>query len=311
MIEVRQLSKRFGNLLAVDNLSFTVKPGEVLGFLGPNGAGKSTTMKMITGFLTPDHGSVIVHGHDVIQDPLAVKQLIGYLPEGAPSYEEMSVAGFLKFVAQVRDFRGAEIDRRVAHVVELLQLESVLKKTIETLSKGFKRRVGLAQALIHDPDILILDEPTDGLDPNQKHQVREIIRNLASNKIVIISTHILEEVEALCQRAIIIDRGKLVADDTPIALQRTSEFYQAVHLYLAEPVADINALATVAGVKSVVTDVNDASHLIVLPEGDQPIFEAVFAGAKDLGWKIHHVAVDEGRLDDVFRRVTTALPVEA
>lgn len=306
MIDVENLTKNFGSLAAVDDLSFQVEPGEVLGFLGPNGAGKSTTMKMITGFLTPDAGRISVYGHDVSQEPLQVKRLIGYLPEGAPSYEEMTVADFLRFIARLRDFRGVQAQHRIDHVMDLLQLQSVSRKTIETLSKGFKRRVGLAQALIHDPQILILDEPTDGLDPNQKHQVREIIRNLAANKIVIISTHILEEVEALCQRAIIIDRGKIVADDTPSNLQRTSDYYQAIHVYLDQPVENEKALLEVAGVKSIELDRTDSKHLIVMPETGATIFEAVFDAVKHLGWQLQHIAVDGGRLDDVFRRVTGA-----
>lgn len=304
MIDVENLTKHFGSLAAVDGLSFKVEPGEVLGILGPNGAGKSTTMKMITGFLTPDAGHISVYGHDVSQEPLQVKRLIGYLPEGAPSYEEMTVVDFLRFIARVRGFKGPQSQQRIDHVIELLQLRSVTRKTIETLSKGFKRRVGLAQALIHDPQILILDEPTDGLDPNQKHQVREIIRNLAANKIVIISTHILEEVEALCQRAIIIDRGKLVADDTPSNLQRTSDYYQAIHVYLDQPVDNETALLDIPGVKSVEQDRTDPRHLIVMPETGQAIFEPVFDAIKNLDWQLQHLAVDGGRLDDVFRRVT-------
>ncbi len=306
MIDVENLTKNFGSLAAVDGLSFKVEPGEVLGFLGPNGAGKSTTMKMITGFLTPDAGRISVYGHDVSQEPLQVKRLVGYLPEGAPSYEEMTVEDFLRFISRVRGFRGQQCQQRIDHVVDLLQLQSVTRKTIETLSKGFKRRVGLAQALIHDPQVLILDEPTDGLDPNQKHQVRAIIRNLAANKIVIISTHILEEVEALCQRAIIIDRGKLVADDTPSNLQRTSDYYQAIHVYLEQPVDNKKALLDVPGVKCIEQDRTDLSHLIVIPEAGKAIFEPVFHAVKDLGWQLQHIAVDGGRLDDVFRRVTGA-----
>jgi gliding motility-associated transport system ATP-binding protein len=306
MIDIENLTKRFGLLAAVDGLSFQVAPGEVLGILGPNGAGKSTTMKMITGFLTPDAGRISVYGHDVSKEPLQVKRLIGYLPEGAPSYEEMTVVNFLRFIARVRGFRGEQGQQRIDHVIDLLALQSVTRKTIETLSKGFKRRVGLAQALIHDPQILILDEPTDGLDPNQKHQVREIIRNLAANKIVIISTHILEEVEALCQRAIIIDHGKLVADDTPSNLQRTSDYYQAIHIYLEQPVDNEKVLLEVPGVKSLELDRTDSCHLIVIPETGESIFEVVFEAIKKLGWQLQHIAVDGGRLDDVFRRVTGA-----
>lgn len=220
MIEIRNLSKRYGALTAVDDISFTVSPGQVLGFLGPNGAGKSTTMKMITGFLTPTAGSVTVSGHDVESDPLAAKACMGYLPEGAPSYGEMTVRGFLEFIADVRDLSGDRRRTRLDDVIGRLQLNGVLEQMIETLSKGFKRRVGLAQALLHDPQVLILDEPTDGLDPNQKHQVRGIINDMAKDKIIVISTHILEEVDAVCNRAIIISGGKLLADDTPKELAK-------------------------------------------------------------------------------------------
>jgi len=222
MIEVRQLTKRYGPLTAVDNLSFKVEPGEVLGFLGPNGAGKSTTMKMIAGFLAPTSGSVSVCGFDVVDQPLAAKSAMGYLPEGAPSYGEMTVAAFLDFIAAIRGLEGSMRRTRFDDVVSRLALGGVLHQPIETLSKGYKRRVGLAQAILHDPKVLILDEPTDGLDPNQKHEVRTLIDAMARDKIIIISTHILEEVDAVCSRAIIIAHGRLLADDTPARLEARS-----------------------------------------------------------------------------------------
>lgn len=215
MIEIRNLTKRYGELTAVNDISFTVRPGEVLGFLGPNGAGKSTTMKMITGFLAPTSGAIAVCGHDVESNPLAAKACMGYLPEGAPSYGEMTVRGFLEFIADIRRLNGDQRRVRLDDVIGRLQLGSVLEQMIETLSKGYKRRVGLAQALLHDPQVLILDEPTDGLDPNQKHQVRTLINDMSKDKIIVISTHILEEVDAVCNRAIIIAGGKLLADATP------------------------------------------------------------------------------------------------
>ena len=221
-IDVRQLEKRFGPIHAVRGVSFTVRHGEVLGFLGPNGAGKSTTMKMITGFLEPSAGSVEVNGHDVIEEPLKVKTCIGYLPEGAPCYGEMTVARFLDFIAEIRGLDGAERRSRIERVVQRIHLEGVLNQTIETLSKGFKRRVGVAQAILHDPDVLVMDEPTDGLDPNQKHEVRTLIRRMGEQKAIIFSTHILEEVEAACTRAIIIDRGRIVANGTPQELKARS-----------------------------------------------------------------------------------------
>lgn len=219
MIEVRQLTKRYGPLTAVDGISFKVEAGEVLGFLGPNGAGKSTTMKMIAGFLAPTSGSVTVCGHDVVEQPIAAKSIMGYLPEGAPSYAEMTVAAFLEFIGNVRGLAGAERRGRFDDVVGRLALGRVLNQPIETLSKGYKRRVGLAQAILHDPKVLILDEPTDGLDPNQKHEVRTLIQTMAKDKIIIISTHILEEVDAVCSRAIIIANGRILADDTPRNLE--------------------------------------------------------------------------------------------
>ncbi|HEY6643434.1 MAG TPA: ATP-binding cassette domain-containing protein [Povalibacter sp.] len=222
MIEINHLTKRYGSLTAVDSISFDVAPGQVLGFLGPNGAGKSTTMKMITGFLAPTSGSIRVCGHDVESSPIAAKTCMGYLPEGAPAYSEMTARSFLDFIANIRDLKGERRRSRLDDVIARLALGGVLDQAIETLSKGFKRRVGLAQALLHDPPVLILDEPTDGLDPNQKHEVRTLINAMAKDKIIVISTHILEEVDAVCNRAIIIANGRILADDTPQRLAATA-----------------------------------------------------------------------------------------
>jgi ABC-2 type transport system ATP-binding protein len=215
MIEIQDLSKRFGSFTAVDGVTFKVERGEVLGFLGPNGAGKSTTMKMATGFLAPTSGGVRICGIDMLNDPLAAKAKIGYLPEGAPAYPDMTPREFLGFIANVRGLSGERKERRIDEVVKLVNLESHLHRPIENLSKGFKRRVGLAQAILHDPEVLIMDEPTDGLDPNQKHDMRRLIKSMSPNKAIVLSTHILEEVKAVCTRVIIINRGKVVFDGTP------------------------------------------------------------------------------------------------
>jgi ABC-2 type transport system ATP-binding protein len=235
MIEVKGLVKTYGKKRAVDGITFTVKRGEILGFLGPNGAGKSTTMKMITGFIRPDAGTATVGGIDVAVDPVGVKRQLGYLPESAPAYPEMTVEEFLRFIAEIRGFRATGEKRaRVEHVLGLTHLASVRTQTIETLSKGYKQRVGFAQALIHNPPALVLDEPTDGLDPNQKNEVRTLIRSMAAEKAVILSTHILEEVEAICTRVIIIASGRIVADETPSALRarqpgaRLDEIFRAL-----------------------------------------------------------------------------------
>jgi ABC-2 type transport system ATP-binding protein len=222
VIKVENLSKAFGPKLAVNDISFSVERGEVLGFLGPNGAGKSTTMRIVTGFYPPTSGRVTVGGFDIVENPIAAKRLFGYLPENAPGYADMTVNGFLNFCAELRGLRGDARKRAVGHAVELCFLQKVLYQTIDTLSKGYKHRTGLAQALIHDPEVLIMDEPTDGLDPNQKHEVRNLIKHMGENKAIIFSTHILEEVEAACSRVIIIDRGRIVANGTPQELKARS-----------------------------------------------------------------------------------------
>src|SRR5688572_32166272 len=228
MIRIENLVKTFGAKRAVDGVSFAVERGEVLGFLGPNGAGKSTTMRMVTGFMPPTSGRVAIGGHDAAESPLEAKRLVGYLPENAASYPDMTVKGFLEFAAEIRGLSGSRKKQAVARVVERCFLEGVLRQSIDTLSKGYKHRTCLAQALIHDPEVLIMDEPTDGLDPNQKHEVRNLIRELGRKKAIVFSTHILEEVDAACTRAIIIDRGKIVANGTPDELRNLSELAGAV-----------------------------------------------------------------------------------
>ena len=228
LIEIDRLTKRFGSFTAVDDVSFSVARGEVVGFLGPNGAGKSTTMRMLAGFMAPSGGTARICGADVVDEPVKAKRALGFLPEGAPTYPEMSVAGFLGFAGRIRGFRGAELSRRVGRAMERTQLDGVRLQPIETLSKGFKRRVGLAQALLHEPPVLVLDEPTDGLDPNQKHEVRTLIREMAPDKAIIISTHILEEVGAVCTRAIIIARGRVVVDAPPSVLEQSGRSLEDV-----------------------------------------------------------------------------------
>lgn len=302
MIEIRNLTKRFAQHTAVDDLSFSVQPGEVLGFLGPNGAGKSTTMKMLTGFLAPTSGTASILGCDIQSQTLEAQRQIGYLPEGAPCYGDMTVRGFLEFIAEVRGFRGAEKTWRVQSAVEQVELETVLEQSIETLSKGFKRRVGLAQAILHDPRVLILDEPTDGLDPNQKHQVRQLIQGLARDKIVIISTHILEEVTALCTRAVIIAQGRLLADGTPLELESRSRYRQAVTL-VADEALDQAALSALPGVAGVEENAREHS-LSVLAQPGAVIFPQVNALIAERGWKVRELNVERGRLDEVFRTLT-------
>ena len=306
MIAVRHLSKRFGPIAAVDDISFAVARGEVLGFLGPNGAGKSTTMKMITGFLAPTSGTAVICGAEISQAPIAAKRHIGYLPEGAPAYPDMTPAGFLDFIARIRGFARAEAKRRIGLAVERTQLDSVLDQPIETLSKGFKRRVGLAQALLHDPDVLVLDEPTDGLDPNQKHQVRRLIRALAPEKAIGKSTHILEEVHAVCTRAIVIAAGRVLADGSPGALEARSRHHNAVRLALAQDGIDAaTALLRLPGVAAV-EPVEDAegSALMVFPRAGRSIITEVTDLVRAAGWSVAALRVERGRLDDVFRAIT-------
>jgi ABC-2 type transport system ATP-binding protein len=310
MIEIRNLTKRYGPLVAVDDLSLDVVPGEVLGFLGPNGAGKSTTMKMITGFLSPDGGSVRVGGDSVVEHPLATKSRIGYLPEGAPLYGDMTPRAFLGFIAEVRGLSGDARRRAVESAVERTALQSVLEKPIETLSKGFKRRVGLAQAILHDPRVLILDEPTDGLDPNQKHDVRQLIRSMAADKVVVLSTHILEEVEAVCTRAVIISAGKLVFDGTPEQLVARSRVHNALIVSIrsqniASVRGDIEALAAVASVE-VIEEAGEWGTLQVLPVEGAMLAREVSELSRARGWELGRLSVERGRLDEVFREITGA-----
>jgi len=318
MLEIRHLVKSFGPLVAVDDISFAVPQGEVLGFLGPNGAGKSTTMKMITGFLAPTAGTAVICGHDITTHPIAAKKHIGYLPEGAPAYPDMTPADFLDFIAHIRGFSGSEAMRRIGRVVEMIRIADVMHQPIETLSKGYKRRVGVAQALLHDPDVVILDEPTDGLDPNQKYEMRKIIMALRPQKAIIISTHLLEEVEAVCSRAVIIAHGRLLADGTPVELAQRSRHHNAVRIGIAGGAdANIRAELTVLPAVAGVEPVKDAAGegLIVLPRDGRPVVGEIADLARNRGWMITCLQVERGRLDDVFREITsaplTSVPVPA
>jgi len=305
MIEVSNLSKVFDGFCAVDKLSFSVKPGEVLGFLGPNGAGKSTTMKIITGFLAPSEGEVSVMGHNVLTSPKLAQREIGYLPEGAPAYADMTVLASLKFIGQVRGFSGSELQQRIDSVVGKVELEPVLSKRVETLSKGYCRRLGIAQSLLHDPKVLILDEPTDGLDPNQKHQVRELIRNLSKDKTVIVSTHILEEVSAVCTRAMILAEGKVVFDGTPKELAAKSDFHNAVTIRLSEANGSVvDELRKLSQVKQVNT--GDDGEITVIPVDGQSILSEVSPVLHSQSCVLEELHVEVGRLDDVFRKVTSS-----
>ena len=306
MIDCQELTKQYGPLLAVDDLSFQVRPGEVLGFLGPNGAGKTTTMRIIAGFLPPTAGRASVCGFDVETQATEAKRKIGYLPEGAPSYPEMTARSFLEFIADSRSLVGAHRRSRLAEVFGLLHLEPVLEQTIDTLSKGYRRRVGLAQAILHDPEVLILDEPTDGLDPNQKHEVRGLINQMAESKIIIISTHLLEEVDAVCNRAIIIAHGRILADDTPQNLEARSRFHNAVSIKLSDPSQLEVARAEIGLLPEVLnTELNqNTDRLTVFPADGRMPLTAISELASAKGWELAELHLESGRLDEVFRTIT-------
>ncbi len=305
MIEVSGLTKRFGDTVAVNNLSFAVKKGEVLGFLGPNGAGKSTTMKMISGFLTPDHGIVKINGIDIEHEPIKAKSCLGYLPEGMPLYGDMPVHSFLAFVGRIRSIRPSDLAARIAAVVEVVQLGDVLTESIASLSKGYKRRVGIAQALLHDPPALVLDEPTDGLDPNQKDQVRSLIENIARSKAIILSTHILDEVEAVCSRVIIINRGEIVVDSEPSTLATRSSKHNTVHLSLfdIDPETAKSQLRQIEGIRCVQYKEKENSFELIPMDG-RSIVHSVWQKMTSNGWKVKIISEQGGRLDDVFRQLT-------
>jgi ABC-2 type transport system ATP-binding protein len=306
MIEVQGLTKEYGRFRAVDDLSFRVTPGEVLGFLGPNGAGKTTTMRIVAGFLPATAGRVLVSGFDIEAQAVEAKRRIGYLPEGAPSYPEMTPRSFLEFIAEARGIAPAVRRARLDEVFQLLHLDRVLDQSIDTLSKGYRRRVGLAQAILHDPEVLILDEPTDGLDPNQKHEVRELIGRMAKSKLIVISTHLLEEVEAVCNRAIIIARGKILADDTPRGLEARSRFYNAVSLKLADPQLLDAARSAIKQLPEVAsTELDEKSgRITAFPSPGKLPLAPINALAESHRWPLAELHLESGRLDEVFRSIT-------
>ncbi|MBU6401774.1 MAG: ATP-binding cassette domain-containing protein [Verrucomicrobia bacterium] len=311
MVKVQNLSKAFGAKVAVNGVTFTVERGEVLGFLGPNGAGKSTTMRMVTGFIPPTAGRVQVGQYDMMEEPIAAKRCLGYLPENAPLYADMTVNGFLGFAAELRGLTGESKRQAVHRVVEMCFLESVLYQSIETLSKGYRHRTCFAQSIIHDPDVLIMDEPTDGLDPNQKHEVRTLIRRMGERKAIIFSTHILEEVEAVCNRAIIIDRGQIVANGTPAELKQKSDLAGAVSVRVlgvagGEIKQALGALPFVR--RAAIVSEEGAGVLVrVYPKpntANGELARGVFAAVARGGWKLEELHTEEGRLDEVFRSIT-------
>jgi ABC-2 type transport system ATP-binding protein len=310
LIEADGLAKSFGALKAVDGISLKVPRGQVLGFLGPHGAGKSTTMRLITGFLEPDAGRARIAGFDVQEQAKEAKKRLGYLPEGAPLYGEMTPKGLLMFVAELRGLQGEALAGAVAKAVERTGLRPVLDQTIETLSKGYKRRVGIAQAILHEPEVLIMDEPTDGLDPNQKHHVRELITEMAREKAIIVSTHILEEVEAVCTRAVVINRGRIVADGTAEDLMRLVPYHGAVTIRVASDRADAvrGALAVVAGVKEVETlgVANGRLELRAIPKNGAGIVTDVASAIREKALAVDELFVERGKLDDVFRQITSS-----
>jgi ABC-2 type transport system ATP-binding protein len=309
MIKVENLVKSFGAKRAVDGISFSVGRGEVLGFLGPNGAGKSTTMRIVTGFYPPSSGRVTVGGFDIVENPIAAKRLIGYLPENAPGYAEMTVHGFLSFVAELRGLAGEAKKKAIERAVETCSLDGVLYQTIDTLSKGYKHRTCLAQSILHDPDILILDEPTDGLDPNQKHEVRGLIKRMGEHKAIVFSTHILEEIDAACTRVIIIDRGKIVANGTPRELKARSELAGAVRLKArGVTAATLNEkLSALAARVEILFQDGAQAEVRVYPR--ERGVNGAFAGsiaelARHENWKLDEIHLEEGRLDEVFHSIT-------
>jgi len=306
IVDVQNIGHYFGDIKAVDDISFQVKRGEVLGFLGPNGAGKSTTMRMLSCFITPTFGKASIKGYDTINNSLEVRSSIGYLPENAPAYEDMIVADFLDFIASVRGFTGKEKKERIKAIISQISLEEVLHQRIETLSKGFKRRVCLAQAILHDPEVLILDEPTDGLDPNQKHEIRELIRKISKEKVIILSTHILEEVEEVCSRVIIIAHGKIKADNTPDKLRSQSESAGMVSIILdSNIIKEAYHYFKQIDCTSRVESINHSNQLNIFPKDLNGFTQKIINECHKKSWQILDISVNKGNLAEVFRKITT------
>lgn len=315
MIEVSHLSKYFGENVAVNDISFTVGRGEVLGFLGPNAAGKSTTMRMITGFLPPTSGTATIGGSDIIGESLAARRKIGYLPENAPAYPDMTVVGFLGFIAGMRGLSGGSKRRRLEEILERCFLTEVRFQTINTLSKGFKQRVCFAQSILHDPEYLIMDEPTDGLDPNQKYEIRAMIREMARNKTIIFSTHILEEVGEVCTRVIIIAKGRIVADDTPERLMARSALHGTIRFTIKKGdgkdiVQNVNDFPGIEKSEIVNEDETEMT-LRVFPKGPpEPPTDLILRHLLEKGFSVEAFFMEKGRLDEVFRMVTMPDSIE-
>ncbi len=315
MIEVKNLTKYFGAKKAVDDISFSVEKGEILGFLGPNAAGKSTTMRMITGFIPPSDGTAVIGGHDIINDSISAREKIGYLPENAPVYPDMTVFGYLDFCAEIRGFSGSKRRKKIEETLEKCFLTEVKYQTVSTLSKGFKQRVCFAQSIIHDPEYLILDEPTDGLDPNQKHEVRLMIRKMSAEKAIILSTHILDEMEAVCTRAIIIANGRIVADDTPSNLRTKSSVHGAVLLTVhnTDPDLFLSNFKRIDGVRTVNIIENEGNDLKVriFPQNpDTPVVNSVLSALSENNYEAKSIFVEQGRLDEVFRTITSGVELK-
>ena len=312
MIKVEHLVKKFGLRTAVDDVSFEVEKGTVLGFLGPNGAGKTTTIRVIAGYLPPTSGSVSVNGIDVGVDPVAVQRQIGYMPENTPLYDEMTVGSFLAFIAEIRGFAGKERNRRVDEIIDACMLQSVRHQPIETLSKGYRRRTCLAQTLVHDPAVLLLDEPTEGLDPNQKQVVRDMIGRMAKDKIIMLSTHVLEEVEAICSRVMIISEGRLKVDSNPVDLKKRSAGYNVLTVELLAPAEQaVQAFGQIPDVDQVIHVISQGEKQVLrlIPRDKQSLAVRAVEVAASHRWLVTEMRSDPGRLDDVFRQITTTADV--